>query len=209
MFSPSGRGRDFAARQGVVLVEAVECAAAAAQAHVVIACTSTSDAHVLSAEPLRAARPADAEAQLVIDLGMPRNVDPAIAELPGVELLDLDTIRLHAPMDEFVALGEAREIVAAAAKRHAAERRIREVSPSVVALRGFMHDLLEAEVARLRVRGDESAETERALRHFAGVVLHRLIEQGQDLAAAGSGPQWSAALETVFPFTSPGSARSS
>lgn len=206
VFSASGRGAEFAARQGLELVDDADFVATAADAHVVIACTSASDAPILTAAALHAARRADAAPQLVIDLGMPRNVDPTVAELPGVELLDLDTIRLHAPLDEFAALGEAREIVDAAAKRHAAERRVREVSPSVVALRGYLHDLLEEEVARLRVRGDESAETERALRHFAGVVLHRLIGQGHTLAAAGAGAEWSAALETVFPLTPRGAA---
>ncbi|MFT4134915.1 glutamyl-tRNA reductase [Microbacterium sp.] len=200
VFSASGRGAEFAARQGLALVTERDFAAAAARAQVVIACTSASDAPVLPAPVLRAARGGDAHAQLVIDLGMPRNVDPAVAELPGTELLDLDTIRLHAPLDEFAALGEAREIVAEAARRHAAERRVREVSPSVVALRGYLHGLLEEEIARLRGRGDGVAETERALRHFEGVVLHRLIGQGHTLAAAGAGQEWCQALELVFPL---------
>ena len=55
---------------------------------------------------------------------MPRNVDPGLRALPGVEVLDLDTIRVHAPIDEFATMNEARLIVHTAAQRHAAARRV-------------------------------------------------------------------------------------
>jgi len=45
--------------------------------------------HLVEARSLRAARSRSAQPLLLVDLSMPRNVDPAVREIPGVELLDL------------------------------------------------------------------------------------------------------------------------
>ena len=200
--SRSGRAR-FAQRENLTTVPAAELAAEAARADVIVTCTTTTDTYALTAEAHRAARAGLSDAdrpasQLVIDLGMPRNVDPGLRGLPGLELLDLDTIRLHAPIDEFATIDEARLIVQTAAQRHATARRVHEVAPAVVTMRAHVQSVLEAEVARARARGGDP-ETEQALRHFAGALLHGLIAQGHTLASAGSGAQWSDAVGTVFP----------
>ncbi len=199
--SRSGRSR-FAQREHLVAVDAASYAAEAAAADVIVTCTSTTDTFALTAAehaPRRAGHP---RTQLIVDLGLPRNVDPDLREAEGIELLDLETIRLHAPIDEFATLGAAREIVAGAAARHAAARRVHEVSPSVVAMRGYITELLDEELSRARLRG-ESPAVESALRHFSGVLLHRLIAQGHTLASSGSGSAWADAVRTVFPPASP------
>jgi glutamyl-tRNA reductase len=66
-------------------------AEAAAHADVVVCATSAPD-HVLGAGDLGGGRP-----RLVIDLALPRDVDPAAARLTGIRLVDLDTIWRHAP----------------------------------------------------------------------------------------------------------------
>lgn len=199
--SRSGHHR-FARREHLVDVPRERYTAEASAADVVVTCTTgdvvlTADAHGAA----RIALPQPAP-QVVIDLGMPRNVDPAVGRLPGVELLDLDTIRRHAPLDEFALIDEAREIVASAARRHAVARRVHEVSPEVVAVRSYVQQTLDAELDR--VRGKEGAEQiEAALRHFSGVLTHGLIAQGHRLAAAGAGTQWADAVRTVIPEPRP------
>lgn len=191
--SVSGRGGSFAERHGLALVGVGEYAAELARADVIVTCTTRV---ALDTETLTRAR-ASASATnslLVIDLGMPRNVEESVGRLPGVELLDLDTIRLHAPIDEFASLRDAHAIVDAAAGRHAAARRVHEVAPAVVEVRGWVQGLLDAELARAAGGPD----TERALRHFAGVIMHQLIAQGHTLAARGEGERWSAAARDVF-----------
>lgn len=195
--SRSGRRR-FADREHLIAVSAADYAAEAAAADVVVTCTSTTTDYALTADAHGVARTGLNSPQVIIDLGMPRNVDPGVRGLPGVELLDLETIRVHAPIDEFAALGHAHEIVATAAQRHAVARRVHEVSPAVVELRGYVVDLLAAEVAR-----HDSPEVEAALRHFSGVLLHGLISQGHTLAAAGDGATWLDAVRTVLPAAGP------
>jgi glutamyl-tRNA reductase len=191
--SRSGRRR-FAHREHLTVVPADAYAAEAAAADVVVTCTSTADGYALTAEDHAAARAGAPGAQVIVDLGMPRNVDPGVRALPGVELLDLETVRVHAPIDEVAALGHAREIVHAAAQRHAAARRVHEVSPAVVALREHVRGVLESEIGR-----GVSAETEAALRHFSGVLLHGLIAEGHSLASGGHGTEWADAVATVLP----------
>ncbi len=191
--SRSGRNR-FAHREHLTVVSAGAYAAEAAAADVIVTCTTTTQDHALSADEHAVARAGATGPQVIIDLGMPRNVDPGVRALPGVELLDLETIRVHAPIDESATLGHAREIVHAAAQRHAAAHRVHEVSPAVVALRDHVRAVLESEIAR-----GASAETEAALRHFSGVLLHGLIAQGHTLASGGHGTEWADAVATVLP----------
>ncbi len=190
--SRSGR-RKFADREGLVIVSAEDYAAEAAAADVIITCTTTQD-HALTLEGHGAARGDSTRSQVIIDLGMPRNVDPGVRSLSGIDLLDLETIRVHAPIDEFAHLRDAHEIVAAAAQRHAAARRVHEVSPEVVALRRHVQSVLDAELARAA-----SPEVEQALRHFSGVLLHGLIARGHTLASGGEGSAWADAVRTVLP----------
>src|SRR5699024_11287071 len=44
--------------------------------------------------------------------------------------------------------------------------------PAISAYRGRVHEVLEGELERLDSRGQRSPEVERALRHFAGVLVH-------------------------------------
>ncbi|MFO7689693.1 MAG: glutamyl-tRNA reductase [Cryobacterium sp.] len=120
VYSPSGRALGFATSHGIAAVAEAEFAAAVATADLVVTCTMRED-HVIDAALIVSGRqaagvtrhtaaaagpaaklcPADnapeAPPQLVIDLGLPRNVDPDVIDVPGVELLDLETISIHAP----------------------------------------------------------------------------------------------------------------
>jgi glutamyl-tRNA reductase len=221
--SPSGRGAAFAAKHGIRALPKAEYARAAAHATIVITCTSAEhpvlDAAILRAGrgPALAALPPEATAgecpvpghgptgsapsQLIVDLGMPRNVSPDVAEVEGVALLDLETIRLHAPLEELQATDAARSIVrAAAATFHEVGAR-ESVTPAVVALRGHIFDLLEAEIERARRRGDEDGRVEQAMRHLAGVLLHTPTSRAHELAAQGRGSEFIAAVETLYGLT--------
>jgi glutamyl-tRNA reductase len=188
VFSPSGRGDAFGAKYGLAVQR--DLAGAMLDADVVITCTSST---VIGTSAI-----IGAERRLVIDLGMPRNVDPAIVSLPGIELLDLEIISLHAPVEELTATADARELVSDAAARYSAERGI---EPAIVALRTHIFELLDQEIERAAKRG-AGAETEAALRHLASVLLHTPSVLGRQAALEGHGQDFVDGLEAVFGVSS-------
>jgi glutamyl-tRNA reductase len=185
VFSATGRADVFAARYGVSAEH--ELRAAIAGAEIVLTCTAR-----YSVTP---ADIPDAARRLIIDLGLPRNVDPAVAELPGVELLDLELLALHAPLSE---LGEgAQQLVATAAAEFSSEA---EAAPGIVALRRYVFAALEQELDRSRARGGDAA-TEQALRHLAGVLVHAPSVRARRLAAEGRSHEFLAGLDAVYGLT--------
>ena len=190
MYSPSGRAPVFAAKHD--LVAAFDLGAAAAASDVVITCTSSEVPVVHAADLAHPGR------RLVIDLGLPRNVDPAASGVEGVELLDLETIGLHAPLSELNAESEARAIVDDAVHRFHTASLEQSATPALVALRAHVFDVLDAEIERARERGDSTDRTEQALRHLAGVLLHRPSLRARELGRQGRGDEFTTAVGALF-----------
>lgn len=194
VFSPSGRAPWFAAKHD--LVAAPDLRAAIGQSDVVITCTS-SEVPVVEACDLD-----DGARRIVIDLGLPRNVHPDAADVEGVELLDLETISIHAPIAELNAETEARAIVDDAVSRFRAQALEQSTTPALVALRKHVFDILDDEIDRVKRRGDTTPETaeqtERALRHLVGVLLHRPSVRARELGRAGRGDDFTGALDALF-----------
>jgi glutamyl-tRNA reductase len=227
VYSPSGRGLKFAASHGISAVTESEFAREAALADVIVTCTAV-DEHVIDAALLRAGRAATdtgsgtenaivsadsldatrlypidegdpaASRQLIIDLGLPRNVDPDVTALVGVELLDLETVRLHAPLEELNATSDARQIVGNAARKFTVVAEEQSLAPAVVALRTHVFDLLDAEIERARKRGDDDGKTEAALRHLAGVLLHTPMVRSRELARDDRHDEFVGGLDAIF-----------
>ncbi len=217
VWSPSGRGAEFAQRHGLTLVSGHAVAAAAGRVDVIVCCTTSPDivvgpelldgscpvtSHLAAQCPV--GRPElNTRRRVIIDLGLPRNVDPRVVELPGVELLDLEAIKLHAPLQHLAVTDDAEALVREAAAAHADDAAA--IGPAVAALRAQVGDALEAEIARVRRRYDaETADrAEAALRHFAGVLLHRPSVRARELASSGRREEFLDGLQAVFGIERP------
>ena len=196
VFSPSGRAPKFALSHGIRF--STDLVAAIAESDVIVSCTTVTE-HVVTTELFpRFTR------KLVIDLGLPRNVDPAVGELEGIELLDLETISLHAPLEALNATSTARTLVGHAAAAFSAAEAERVLTPAVVALRKHVFDLLDSEIERAKARGDSSPQTEAALRHLAGVLLHTPSVRARELARAGEAETFTSGLLALYGITVPG-----
>ena len=193
--SPSGREQIFAQRDGVAPVSASARPVALAQADVVITSTRV---QTLRADDLRRARAGVDRPLLVIDLGLPSNVDKAAADLPGVELLDLETISLHAPVAELDASAQAMDMVRAAAASFDRRGAEQSAGPAIAAYRGRVDEVLRSELDRLADRGRLTEETERALRHFAGVLVHEPTTRARRLAAEGRLAEVESAIGALY-----------
>jgi len=183
VFSATGRAERFAASYGVRAERHLRTALR--DAEVVITCTAR---YVVTPADIP-----DDSARLIIDLGLPRNVEPAVGALAGVELLDLELIGRHASLPE---LGPgAHEAVGNAAAAFEADRL---AAPAVVALRRHVEAVLQSEIDRARARGGDDPRTEAALRHFAGVLLHGPSVRAREYAAERRLEDFERALETLF-----------
>lgn len=186
VYSATGRAALFASRYGIRAVS--DLRAGIADADVIITCTAR---YAIAPDDIT-----DTARRLIIDLGLPRNVDPAVRALPGAELLDLEIIALHAPLPELSA-DTARGLVGTAATAFSADR---DAAPAIVALRRHVFDALDDEIARAQSRGGDERTVE-ALRHLAGVLLHTPSVRGRELAREGRTAEFEAGLEAVFGIT--------
>ena len=198
VFSPSGRADGFAAGRAARTLDAAGLARALTGADVVVACSGGSGTS-LTAAMLREARAGASRPLLVLDLALHRDVDPLIAELPGVTLIDLEAVRSQAPGEQPEVLAAAAEIVEREAAEFAVAVDARELDPAVVALRQHVFDILDEEIARVRASGDSMAEeTERALRRFARRMLHTPTVRAREHVRSGSKDEYLNALHALY-----------
>ncbi|AKS30591.1 glutamyl-tRNA reductase [Mycolicibacterium goodii] len=146
-----------------------------------------------------------AEHQMVVcDLGMPRDVDPAVSGLPGVWVVDMDRIQREPSARAAAVDAEAaRNIVATEVANYLAGQRMAEVTPTVTALRQRAADVVEAELLRLdnRLPGLDSAHREevaKTVRRVVDKLLHAPTVRVKQLASAPGGDSYAEALRELF-----------
>ncbi len=185
-----------------------------AEADVVVACTGSvgSVIGVGDVHSALAARGADADNPMVIcDLGLPRNVDPAAARLPGVHVVDIAGLRGHAEAEAAEAdTLAARSIVAGELADYLTAQRQAEVTPTVAALRQRAADVVEAEILRLETKlpgldDPQRDEVAKAVRRVVDKLLHAPTVRVKQLASTPGGDHYAEALRELFELK-PGSA---
>jgi glutamyl-tRNA reductase len=143
---------------------------------------------------------------LVIDLGVPRNVDPAAAGLAGITLLDMDTLSasvaraLGDRQDESVA---ARHIVAVEVERFRTASRQRGAAPVIASLRSRLESLRVAELERHRAQLADLSEEEwehvdAATRAALAKLLHEPTMLLKETAGTPRGERLVEALRILF-----------
>jgi glutamyl-tRNA reductase len=181
---------------------------ALAAADVVVSCTgavrpvvSLADVH----HALANARRDEAAQPLVLcDLGMPRDVDPAVAGLPGVSVVDMERVQREPSARAAATDAEAaRQIVAGEVAAYLAGQRMAEVTPTVTALRQRAADVVEAELLRLENRlpgldEGQRVEVARTVRRVVDKLLHAPTVRVKQLASAPGGDQYAEALRELF-----------
>lgn len=155
-------------------------------------------------EPVVAARAG--RPLLVVDVAMPRNVDPGVSELSGVTVLDLDDLK------GFVArgigerrkeMGRVQAIIADEVERYLARSTAREMAPAITALRERAEAIRIAELERYRTRLDGLDDRQRdAVEAISRGIVAKLLHEPtvQLKAAAGdqAGLRLTEALRTLF-----------
>ncbi len=188
--------------------------AAMGAADVVISCTGaagqviTSDmvSGAVSARML-AGRPGPL---VVLDLAMPRDVEPAVSGLPGVVLVGMDLLSDHgtAAAGDAAAGGDVlavRAIIEAELAAYHSAIDAARVAPTVVALRAKAAKVVEAELARLEGRlnsdglsGHALDEIAQTVRRVVDKLLHAPTVRVKELAGSPGGEEYAAALRVLF-----------
>ncbi len=201
--------RGLAASLGGRAVGLAELAAEIAAADLVVSSTGATGLVVeVSAVGNRAAHPL-----VVLDVALPRDVDPAVATLPGVTYVDLDSLRADGAMvsDSEVALAGA--VLAEELAKYLAQQQALAVAPTVTALRARAGQVVDVELARLdaRMPGLDPAvrnEVADAVRRAVEKVLHAPTVRVKELAATpGRRPVRGGAARAVRPRPGPARVR--
>lgn len=199
--SASGRAEEFVADRGgwAMALGGDAVSGAFAEADVLIGCSGSGQ--VVSAEQLTGLRENAHQQLTVLDLALSHDFDPAIADLHGVDLITLESVKMAAPDEQSATVDQAQQLVETAVENFTAERKARSANDAIVALRKHTHEVLEDEIERIRARHGctaASEEVELAMRRMIRQLLHEPTQRARQLAAEDRLEDYESALQTLF-----------
>jgi glutamyl-tRNA reductase len=208
------RARQLARGAGSAAVRAIPSQAlvgAVVQADVLVACAATSGA-LLSRDWVESVvrQRAQVQASLVIcDLGLPRNVEPEVASVPGVILVNIHTLQAQgaaAPCEQDVAI--ARRIIATHLKDHRSRRQAAAAIPTVSALRAHAAAAVEVELTRLDRRlptmdAVTRAEVVHVIQRITNKLLHSPTITAKHIEVVGESPAERSSTDASASFLTP------
>ena len=162
-------------------------------------------------------RPVMAERQgrplLIVDIAVPRDVDPQVASLGGVTLLDINDLRTFAQSGLDRRAGEVAAVEAIIVEEvdrfHGVES-ARSAAPVVSAMRRWAENVRDGELARFDARlaglDDRQREAVEALAHgLVNKLLHRPTVTLKENAGSATGDRLADAARQLFDLDGPDS----
>ncbi|MGO8957684.1 MAG: glutamyl-tRNA reductase [Streptosporangiaceae bacterium] len=200
------RAEQLAASAGGRTGQMSDLARLMAAADLVVTCTGA-PGHVITADIVQdALAHRQTPALVVLDLAMPRDVEPGVAALPDVSLIDLETLSADGSAGTAPGAGDIEQvhrIMADELATHLSASRAATVAPTVVALRAKAARVVESELARLagRLGHLDTASMEEISRSMARVtekLLHDPTVRVKELADAPGADSYEDALRVLF-----------
>lgn len=205
------RAQRLAAAYHATAVPLAELTEALATVDIAVFATASAETLVTreAVETVLATRPAGAKPLILLDLAIPRDVDPAVAELPGVMLVDIE--RLGASLrggPTALDVDAADYIVAAEVEAFFTWLRSADVAPAVAALRARADDVVATELGRLHQRRpdlttEQRADIAQAVHRVVQRLLHSPTVRVRELAAGPDGDRYAALLQELFDLEVP------
>lgn len=145
----------------------------------------------------------------VLDLAVPRDVEPAARDLPNVTLVDIEDLKASlAVRDADIGdeIARAHAIVADEVRRFTLRRRSERLAPLIRALRRRGDDVVAAELERFRsdlasLLPDEREAVEGMARGIVAKLLHDPIVRLKELSAPGTQDAHAKLLADLFDIT--------
>ncbi|MGZ4334709.1 MAG: glutamyl-tRNA reductase [Gaiellaceae bacterium] len=136
-----------------------------------------------------------------IDIAVPRDLDPAIGELGGCFLYDIDD--LEAVVAETLAgrraeAERAEQLVAEEAERFRSWRASLDVVPAIASLRAHAEEIRTAELAKVRVSDDERRTLESVTAQILNKLLHLPTVRMKEAAVSADGAVYADAVKHLF-----------
>ena len=197
---------DLAARVGGEAIGLADLDGALHEVDLLLTGTGASSMILEHSDVARVMAARDGHHLLVVDVAVPRDVDPSAADIEGVTLLDMDDLRAFA---EAGMAERRREIGAVEAMcveeldRWLAASSAREVAPLIGRLHESAEDVRAAEIERLRGRLGELDERQlEALDALTKGIVAKLLHQPtvrlKDAAGTPRGDRLAEALRDLF-----------
>ncbi|MBV9451583.1 MAG: glutamyl-tRNA reductase [Streptosporangiaceae bacterium] len=191
------------AKHNATVVSLAGLPAAIRAADVIISCTGASG-YVITPDMI----PAEADrrgALVLVDLAMPRDVEPAVADLPGVTVVGMDELSQHGTVAEAQDVSAVRSVIETELVAYQQANDAATVAPTVVALRAKAAKVVDAELARLAGRltadglsGHALDEIAQTVRRVVDKLLHAPTVRVKELAGSPGGEEYAAALRVLF-----------
>lgn len=199
------RGGALAERVGARVASFSDLAAEVAVADVVVSCTGAGDA-VLTHAAVSGARKGVTTPLLIVDIALPRDVEPSVAGIEGVTLRDLDHLKEWAARGlsaRTAEVGQVRSIIEEEVERFVLDSAQRQAAPLVAQLREAFEQARAAELARFSGRLSQLGEEEREVietitRSIVAKMLHNPSVRLREAAGTPQGERLSAAVRDLF-----------
>lgn len=147
---------------------------------VVIASTGA-DEPIVDAAAVRSARRGPDRPLSIIDIALPRDVAPDVAELDGITVFDLDDLRDWADRGRQARSTEAervRQIVAEESEQYVVESTARQAAPLVASMHVAAEDLRSSELARFSKKlGTLDDAQQRAVDQLTRAIVAKLLHE--------------------------------
>jgi glutamyl-tRNA reductase len=204
------RARELARRFGGEAIPLAEAADRLAGVDVLLSATGGPERTLTRGRVEAALRDRKRRPLFLIDLAVPRNLDPEIHEVDGCFLYDIDDL------ESVVAAGlagrrreaaRAEAIVAAQAERFREWHASREVVPEIASLRAWAEEVRAAELERARSRlglsEDQHAAVDSVTAQIVAKLLHLPTVRLKEAAAGAHGGSYAEAVRHLFGLDDP------
>lgn len=200
------RGERLAASTGGRAVAMDRLVESISEADVVISSTGSAQ-YLVGADLVTASAARSQRDRVFVDLALPHDVDPAVADLPGTTLVGLATLgavlAAGADVETLPEVQAVRDLVTGEVAGYVASRMVKSVAPTVAALRSRAAAVVASEMERLDHRlPDLDDATRQEFQHAVHRVVEKLLHtptvRVKELTSAGHGEDYAAALRELF-----------
>jgi len=201
VYSRSGRAERFSSTHATTPVSHAELRYVMSRVDLVVSASGSPGVTVDEELARAVARQRPERSDLVfIDVSLSRDVASGIAEIPGLSVIDLESIKTHAPQEYVKSLDAARAIVNVAAEDFHTRMTSRAVDPAIAALRAHVRRHMDREIDSVRRKsGDVAAsEVQKSLRRVTNSLFHGPSERGRELTADGNHASYVDAIRLLF-----------